>query len=80
MRRVLLLSAFLFGAGAAHAADDLTVYLGAGITRDKLSDIQITGSDLNTTSWKALVGVRPLSVFAVEADYLDLGSQSFSNA
>jgi Outer membrane protein beta-barrel domain len=79
MRRVLPILALLFAAGAAHAADDLTVYLGAGISRDKLSDIQITNSDLNSTSWKALVGVRPLSVFAVEADYIDLGSQTFSN-
>ncbi|MBV8495398.1 MAG: hypothetical protein JO361_01310 [Gammaproteobacteria bacterium] len=75
---MLLSGALLLGAGLARA-DDLAVYVGAGITRDKLSGIEITNSDLNATSWKALVGVRPVSVFAVEADYIDLGSETVSS-
>ena len=75
MRRLLLVIALMVGASAAHA-DGPMVYAGAGITRDKLSDIQATASDLNATSWKILVGMRPISVFAVEADYIDLGSQT----
>jgi hypothetical protein len=78
MRRLLLLAALTLGAGAAHA-DNGFFYLGAGISRDKVSDITNQGesfSDLDNTSWKVLAGFRPISLFAVEADYMDLGSQT----
>jgi OmpA-like transmembrane domain len=78
MRRFLLVIALLLGAGSA-CADDGMFYFGAGISRDKVSDIANAGSsfpDIDSTAWKVFLGVRPLSVIAFEADYLDLGSQT----
>jgi opacity protein-like surface antigen len=84
MRRSLLAATLLSGAalllpaGAARA-DDSPFYVGAGISRAKLSQITDSGlrfSDISRTSWKVLAGIRPISPFAVEADYTDLGSQS----
>jgi hypothetical protein len=68
----------LWDAGAAHADDNL-FYVGAGISRNSVSDITNAGasfSDIDNTSWKVLAGFRPISPFAVEVDYLDLGSQT----
>jgi len=79
MRTLLLGSLLILAAGAARADDDL-FYLGAGISSNKVSDIASINSDLNSTSWKAFAGVRPLSGFAVEADYLDLGSRTINVA
>jgi OmpA-OmpF porin, OOP family len=78
MRKLLALLALTLAAGAAHA-DNGTFYVGAGIARDNLKDITATASDLNSTDWKIWVGLRPISVFAVEADYIDLGSQTINN-
>jgi len=77
MRRLLPVTVLVLAASAAHADTEL-LYVGAGISRDNLSAIAATNSSLNATSWKALAGVRPISVLAVEADYLDLGSQTRS--
>ena len=76
MQRLLLVTVLALGTGAAQADDGL-FYVGAGISRNKLSQITNGGfsfSDISHTSWNAFVGVRPISLFAVEADYLDLGS------
>jgi len=78
MRKLLALLALALAAGAAHA-DNGTFYVGAGIARDNLKDITATASDLNSTNWKIWAGFRPISVFAVEADYIDLGSQTINN-
>jgi OmpA-OmpF porin, OOP family len=78
MRKLLALLALTLAAGVAHA-DNGTFYVGAGIARDNLKDITATASDLNSTNWKIWAGVRPISVFAVEADYIDLGSQTLNN-
>jgi hypothetical protein len=78
MRSVLLAIAVLLGTGSAFA-DDGTFYLGAGISKDKVSDIVNGGTsfpDIDSTAWKVYIGVRPLSVIAFEADYLNLGSQT----
>ena len=75
MRRLIFLAALALGATAARA-DNRMFYVGAGVARNKISDITATNSDLNDTSWKAFAGVRPINAFAVEADYIDLGSQS----
>ena len=78
MRRVLLVIALVLGASAA-LADNQSFYLVAAISKDKLSDIANQGTnfaDIDSTSWKVYGGFRPLNVFAVEADYLDLGSQT----
>jgi len=78
MRKLLALLALTLAAGVARA-DNGTFYVGAGIARDNLKDITATASDLNSTNWKIWAGVRPISVFAVEADYIDLGSQTLNN-
>jgi len=77
MRKLLAVLALTLGAGAAHADNGL-LYLGAGISRDNIKDITATASDLNSTNWKAWAGVRPISLFAVEADYLDLGGETIN--
>lgn len=78
MRRLLLVIALALAASAAYA-DNGSFYLGAGISKDKLSEIANQGTnfaDIDSTSWKAFAGFRPMSVVAIEADYLDLGSQT----
>ncbi len=77
MRKFLALLALALGAGAAQADNGL-LYLGAGIANDSLKDVTATNSDLNSTNWKVWAGVRPISLFAVEADYIDLGSQTIN--
>jgi Outer membrane protein beta-barrel domain len=76
VRTLLLMIALALGAGAARA--DGLVYAGAGVLWSKISDVASTGSDLSSTAWKAFAGFRPINQFAVEADYLDLGSKSAS--
>src|SRR5437773_10707629 len=44
---------------------------------DGIRDRDVTGVQTCALPiWKVLAGLRPVSVFAVEADYLDLGSQT----
>jgi len=79
MRRILLVSVLALGAGAARAADDGLLYVGAGVSQDKVQGITRTGmpfADIDKTSWKVLAGFRPIKLLAVEADYLDLGSRT----
>lgn len=76
MRKALLALALSLIAGAAHADNGL-FYLGAGISRNSMSGItnaSLDYSSIDSTSWKAFVGLRPISVFAIEAGYVDLGS------
>jgi hypothetical protein len=77
MRKLLLAFALVLGAGIAQA-DNGMLYVGAGLSNDNLRDISLTNSNLNSTNFKVWAGVRPVSVFAVEADYIDLGSQNVS--
>jgi hypothetical protein len=78
------LPAFVFvlvlalSAGAARADNGL-FYIGAGLSNDNLRDIALTNSNLSSTDFKVWAGVRPVSVFAVEADYIDLGSQTVNS-
>ena len=77
MRKLALVLALSQALGASVAeADNGLLYLGAGVARDNLRDIAATNSNLNSTNWKVWAGVRPISVFAVEAEYMDLGSQT----
>jgi hypothetical protein len=64
-------------AGVARADNGL-LYVDAGISRDKLSNIAPNGgfADIDSTSWKLAAGVKPVGFFAIEADYLSLGSQT----
>ena len=82
MRKLVLLMVLTLGATVAQA-DNGSFYLGAGVTSNKLNDILVQGTafpDLNKTSWKAFAGFRPISAFAVEADYIDLGSATGEGA
>ncbi|HYX74099.1 MAG TPA: outer membrane beta-barrel protein [Steroidobacteraceae bacterium] len=81
MCRFMLLVVLAFGAAAAQAENGF-FYLGAGVVRNSLSDITSIGGlpDLKNTSWKAYAGARPLDRLAAEADYIDLGSNSGTNA
>jgi hypothetical protein len=62
----------------------LSAYCGAlrsaGVVRNSVTDITgqgyTPGPDLNETSWKAFAGVRPLEWLAMQADYVDLGSNT----
>lgn len=76
MRKLLILTVLTLGTAIARADDNGLLYLGAGITRDTLKDITATNGDLNSTDWKVFAGFRPISMFAVEADYIDLGSET----
>jgi len=79
MRKLMLVIVLALGAGAARADD--TFYLGAGISRNELSDVTNGGlsySDISRTAWKAYAGIRPINFLAFELDYLDLGSQTSS--
>lgn len=77
MQRLLLAAVLALAAGAAQA-DDQLFYLGAGVSSNKISEITAINADFNSTSWKAYAGVRPIDAFAVEADYLDLGSKTIN--
>jgi hypothetical protein len=76
MRRLRIVTVLAFASGLARA--DGLLYVGAGITRDSLrtANHEIFNHDFDTTSWKVMAGFRPISLFAVEADYIDLGSQT----
>jgi hypothetical protein len=78
MRRSLPVIALMLGASAARADNGL-LYVGAGISRDSLRDITATNSNLDSTDWKVWAGLRPISLLGIEADYLDLGSQTISS-
>ena len=82
MRKLVLLMVLTLGATVAQAENG-SFYLGAGVTSNKLNDIVVEGTafpDLDKTSWKVFAGFRPISAFAVEADYLDLGSNTVEGA
>src|SRR6516164_5417321 len=82
MRKLVLLMVLTLGATVAQAENG-SFYLGAGVTSNKLDDIVVQGTafpDLDKTSWKVFAGFRPISAFAVEADYLDLGSNTVEGA
>jgi opacity protein-like surface antigen len=51
-------------------------YLGGGITYNNVNASEVFGPKISGTSWSAYVGIRPISLFAVEADYFDLGSHT----
>jgi len=65
----------LFSATATAA--DNGFYLGAGITQSEIDGVA-GDFDMEDTSFKLIAGIRPLDVFAVELNYMDLGSDSVS--
>src|SRR5213082_487326 len=78
MRKVLFAALLISGPAAAAYAQLPDAYIGAGVSQAHVGNIFGSGRDfdLNNTAWKALVGVRPLPFLGVEANYMDLGSQS----
>ena len=68
----------LGGATTAAYAVLPDAYVGAGVSQARINDIFGSGRDLdlNNTAWKAFVGVKPLPFLGVEANYMDLGSES----
>ena len=73
MRKLLLAAALAISGTAAHASDGF--YVGASVGKSDLQDIEDSGFSLhsNGVSWKAIVGFRPIDLFAVEANYMDFG-------
>ena len=70
---------------SASAADPLGFYVGAGIAHSQVrNDVQFVGASGSVglsggaTGWKAILGIRPLSVIGAEAEYLDFGSATGS--
>ncbi len=80
MFRTAMLAAAALTAPAAHAAGAL--YIGGGIDYTTLHNILNSGPCGNlcdsfhydAASWQVMAGWRPLSSFAIEANYMDLGS------
>jgi opacity protein-like surface antigen len=62
-------------AGTAAQAADKGIYLGVGVTQAQIDGIA-PDFDLDDTGFKLIVGFRPLDLFAVEANYIDLGSDN----
>ena len=77
MRRLLLLPLLAVAAGSAHAAGLIgaDVYAGAGLMNDSVQNIQGTGFNIDSTSFKALAGLR-VSLLGAELDYYRLGDES----
>jgi OOP family OmpA-OmpF porin len=75
MRKILLAAALVLLGTAAHAADGL--YVGAGVGKSNLDDLFGSGFSLDASgaSWKLIAGYRPIDWFAVEANYMDFGSE-----
>lgn len=75
---------FLLAAAAADSAHaDTGLYAGVGVVEAKVHDISLyfnglgPPSHIDATSWKAIVGWRPIKPFALEANYIDLGSSHY---
>jgi hypothetical protein len=84
MRKALFVLAIAIAANAAQAHGG-SLYFGAGITDNNLSPTAVQNfgdlsPKISSTSWQVFAGFRPITPFAVEAAYLDLGSTSASYA
>jgi OOP family OmpA-OmpF porin len=78
MLRALIATVMLVAAPLSAMAADNGFYLGAAVGQAGVKADDIEGSledfDGDDTGYKAIVGFRPLEWFAVEANYVDLGS------
>ena len=77
MRKLLLAATLLMATSGAYAQLP-DAYVAAGTSQARINDIFHSGHDfdLNNTAWKAFVGIRPIPFLGVEANYMDLGSES----
>lgn len=73
--RMLLPALVLALVGTTAQAADNGFYLGGGVSDAKVDDVFDSGLDIDNTAWKAIAGFRPIDLFAVEANYMDLGSE-----
>jgi hypothetical protein len=77
---VAALGAFALATIAPQAAAaDNGFYLGAGITKSEF-DVDSASDSLDDSSFKLIAGFRPLDWLAIEANYIDLGSDSGDGA
>ena len=86
MRNLALATGTLLAIGATSASyaqwegplPSPDAYVGAGITQAQIDDIFGSGHDLNLndTAWKLYAGFRPIPQVGVEANYMDLGSET----
>jgi hypothetical protein len=76
MQKILLATVLVLAGTAVQAADGF--YVGAAVGKSNLDNIYGSNFNLDPSgaSWKAIVGFRPIDMFAIEANYLDLGSES----
>jgi opacity protein-like surface antigen len=72
----LLAGSGLLASPSAEAADN-GFYLGAAYTQSRIDDIA-PSVEFKDDSYKLIAGFRPLDVFAVELNYIDLGKDSGS--
>jgi hypothetical protein len=71
MRSILVVGALALASGAAQAADN-GVFLGAAVTQTNINALT-TNVDVKDTSYKLILGVRPIDSVGIEVNYLDLG-------
>jgi len=75
-----LTAAALFATTAARADDLLGLYLGGAVGQAQfdstLGSSTPQGFKENHTGWKALLGLKPIPLLGVEAEYIDFGHPS----
>jgi hypothetical protein len=81
--RAILIAAALFGVALSPPSRAVELYVGAGLVQADARLDQPTTSIISgfrfkeqNNSWKAVVGVRALSLFGAELEYIDLGNVS----
>ena len=71
-------------AAPAHADDLLGLYVGGGVgeshVRNGSGFTNVNGFVENHTGWKALIGIRPISLLGAELEYADFGRPSVTAA
>ena len=73
------LATFLIGVATimvsapARADNPLGLYIGAGVGESHVRNDNLSGFVENHTGWKALIGVRPISLIGAELEYTDFG-------
>lgn len=81
MRKLVVFAGLALAAAFASAADN-GIYLGAAISGDAtLKGGQFRSDlDLKNRPYKLIIGIRPIDMFGVEANYVDFGSAKLAFA
>jgi opacity protein-like surface antigen len=88
MKRSMVLFALavtlIAACGTGKAADLLGLYIGGAMGGSTVRvDKSLTGTSNDVTDrhtgWKAMVGIRPLSIVGAELEYLDFGNPSYTS-